>query len=152
MKIKKLLLGSLISFGAIASVVSCDKNDSDQEIFSLSGDATGAEEVPAVTTSGSATLTGSLDTKTKQLNYTITWTGLSGNVVAAHFHGPADVGTNAPPIIAFTVTNNGSAGSLSGSEMIADTTIEHFKNGRIYYNLHTPAYPGGEIRAQVIVR
>ncbi len=132
--------------------VSCDDDDDDIDdiVLSLSGNASGAQEVPAVTTTASGTLSGTYNDNTNELKWAISWNGLSGDVVAAHFHGPAAAGTNAPPVIPISITTSyGSSGSLTGTETLNATIEGYLKAGTLYYNLHTATYPDGEIRGQV---
>jgi hypothetical protein len=136
-------------FVIAAGLLSACESDSDDNMYTLSGSATGAQENPPVTTSGTATLSGSYNRDNNVFNYTVNWTGLTGPLTAAHFHGPAAVGVNAPPMFDISITSNGTSGTASGTVTLADTTETHLLNGRIYYNLHTALYPAGEIRAQV---
>ena len=132
-------------------MISCDDDNDDMDdiILTVTGSASGAQEFPAVVSNGTATLTGTYNDNTNVLSYTINWTGLSGDVVVAHFHGPAAAGTNAPPIIDLTVTTNGTSGNITGTSTL-DATIEgYLKAGTLYYNLHTAMHPSGEIRGQV---
>jgi hypothetical protein len=133
--------------------VSCDNDDEDLDAnnnnYTISGNASGSQEVPAVSTSAAATLNGSYNANTNILNYTINWTGLSNIVTDAHFHGPADAGVNAGAIHSLNLTLNGVSGTASGSVLIADSTEVHLLSGKIYYNLHTVLNPAGEIRGQV---
>jgi hypothetical protein len=65
----------------------------------LKADLKGSTEVPATDSTGTGTLTGTLNTETNEFKYHVEFSGLSGPVVAAHFHGPAEAGTNAKPQI-----------------------------------------------------
>lgn len=143
---------ALLAVSAASVLTSCDKDDDDiddDQTYTISGNASGGQETPAVTTSATGTLTGSYNARTNMLTYNITWTGLSGNVSAAHFHGPALVGVSANPIHDISITTNGISGSASSSITLHDSTETHLLNGRLYYNLHTVLHPGGEIRGQV---
>src|SRR5262249_6132137 len=103
-----------------------------------------------VTTNGTGTITGTYDKNTNVLNYTITWTGLSGPPVAAHFHGPADRNTAAAVLVPITLpTNAAAAGTLTGTATLTDQQETDMLAGLWYYNLHTTANPNGEIRGQV---
>ena len=131
-------------------IYSCDKdNNDDDRIYTLSGNGNGAQENPPNTTTGSASLTGQYNANTNLLNYTINWSGITGLVSMMHFHGPAMVGVNAGILTDLNITTNGISGTSSGSMTLADTTENHLLNGRIYFNIHTVAYPAGEIRGQV---
>ncbi len=105
----------------------------------------GASEVPPNATKGSGQVTASLDTVSKALTYTATYSGTTGPGVAAHFHGPAAPGANGP--VAVPVTNP--ASPISGSATLTDAQIADLEGGKWYFNVHTAANPGGEIRGQV---
>ena len=157
MKIKQKYLNLWLIILLIAVpvlFVSCDDDDDiDDIVLTLSGTASGAQEVPAVTTTASGTLSGTFNDNTNELKWAISWNGLSGDVVAAHFHGPAAAGTNAPPVIPINITSSyGSSGSLTGTEILDATTEGYLKAGTLYYNLHTATNPGGEIRGQVTAK
>lgn len=141
----------LMALSMACVITACDKDDDDMEdkTYTISGNASGSQEVPAVTTSATGTLSGSYNARTNLLTYNITWTGLSGNVVVAHFHGPANTGVSANPIHDISISTNGMTGSTSASVTLADSTESHLLNGRLYYNLHTVLHPAGEIRGQV---
>jgi len=133
---------------------SCDKDDDDdidtpKAKYTLSGAGDGGQEVPAVTTSGAATLSGSYDTVSKQLDYSINWTGLTGDVTVAHFHGPALAGESAGPLQDIAIVTNGMSGSTAGTITASADLHAALIAGKVYYNLHTATYPDGEIRGQV---
>jgi hypothetical protein len=136
---------------------SCDKKDNNdnntspaEDTYKLSGTASGANERPnPVTSNGTATLTGTYHTENKMLDYTITWSGLSANAAAMHFHGPAGVDSAAGvqiPIVGFA---QATSGSIPGMEILKPEQESELLNGKMYYNIHTANFPGGEIRGQV---
>jgi hypothetical protein len=137
-----LLIGSTL-------LVSCDDDDEEDNMFTLSGTANGANEVPAVTTSATGNVGGSYNRQTNMLTYNITWTGLSGNATAAHFHGPALAGATAPPVITLTLTSPNASGNASGSATLTEAQEADLLAGKWYFNAHTADNPDGEIRAQV---
>jgi hypothetical protein len=53
----------------------------------------------SATTTPTGNITGTLDTTTGVLDYTVTYGGLTGPVLAAHFHGPAAPGQEAPVML-----------------------------------------------------
>jgi hypothetical protein len=105
----------------------------------------GTQEVPANTTPGTGNVEASLDTGTKMLSYKITYSGLSGPATMAHFHGPAAAGANAPPVV--PISNPTSP--TSGTAKLTDAQMADLQAGKWYFNVHTAANPGGEIRGQV---
>jgi hypothetical protein len=106
----------------------------------------GASEVPPKTVQGTGTATAWLDQGTKTLSWEITYSGLTGEVTAAHFHGPAEAGANAGVAVPIPV----SASPIKGSAVLTDTQIAELTAGNWYVNIHTAVNGGGEIRGQVI--
>ncbi len=144
----------LLGIAGALTLSSCDKDDDDMpnSKYKLSGDANGAQEVPAVNTPGTGTLSGSYDTTSRSLIYTISWTGISGDATVAHFHGPASPGENAPPMQDITITSNGTAGTAADTVTASAELHAALIAGRVYYNVHTADFPGGEIRGQVALK
>jgi hypothetical protein len=106
----------------------------------------GANEVPPTTSVASGTGTVTIDRVTKQMTWSVDYAGLSGPVQAAHFHGPGLPGTNADVLIPMTV----SFPPMVGAVLINEAMEADLLAGKLYINLHTPAFPNGEIRGQVI--
>ena len=107
----------------------------------------GNNEVPSVTTSGTATGWFILDASMSSLTYRITYAQLSSAFTAAHFHlGAVGIGGGVVmPITTFT--GNTASGTWSN---IPDSLVAKLLNGNIYVNIHTTLHPGGEIRGQVL--
>lgn len=107
-----------------------------------------ANEVPANPSTGMGALEGSFDKQTKMLNWTVTYSGLTGPVKAGHFHGPAMAGQNSGVALGFT----GSVDSpIKGTATLTDAQAADLLAGKWYVNLHTAAHAGGEVRGQVVV-
>jgi hypothetical protein len=115
--------------------------------INFKADLSGASEVPPVTSAGKGTATASLDTATKTLNWTVTYSGLSGPATAGHIHGPAAPGANAGVLVPFT---GGLVSPIKGSATLTDAQISDLEAGRTYVNLHTADNKGGEIRGQLV--
>jgi hypothetical protein len=142
--------GGFILLAAIAlgSLQAC-KKDKDEQEYNLSGNASGSQEVPAVTTTGSGTLTGEYDGDDNKMEININWQGLSGTVTGAHIHGPSTTGVNAGVLIPLTINVNGTTGKIEMDVSLPDSTEQFLLQGRLYYNLHTVLHPNGEIRGQI---
>lgn len=152
---RKEIFHSMLIGGLFLSVLSlsCNKDDDDKkdDRYKLSGTASGAAERPnPVASNGTGTITGTYNLQNNMIEYTITWSGISGNPSAMHFHGPADVTLAAGVQVPIMVPSGaGTSGTVSGTATLTDAQETDLLAGKWYYNIHTAAYPGGEIRGQV---
>ncbi len=105
----------------------------------------GAMEVPPTTSKATGMIDATYDTATKKLSWKGTFSGLTGNPTAAHFHGPAEAGKNAGVEVPVPLT----ASPFEGSAVLTDSQASDFMAGKIYFNVHTAANPNGEIRGQM---
>jgi hypothetical protein len=105
-----------------------------------------ASEVPPKTTAGKGTVDGTIDTATKMMTYTLTYSDLTGPATAAHFHGPAEAGKNAGVLVPIPPPLTS---PIKGTATLTDAQIADFKAGMVYANVHTEANKGGEIRGQI---
>src|ERR1700687_5702547 len=69
------------------------------EMISYKADLKAATEVPPNDSKGTGAVDATYDTTSKKFSWTITYSGLTGPATAAHFHGPAAAGANAPPVV-----------------------------------------------------
>lgn len=106
----------------------------------------GAEEVPPVETGGTGSANVTWNSETKALSWSIDFAGLSGPAAAAHFHGPADPGANAGPVVTIDDLESPSEGTAT----LTDEQAADLAAGKWYVNVHTEAHPDGEIRGQVM--
>jgi hypothetical protein len=116
--------------------------------INLKAELKASSEVPPKDSSGTGTLTGTLDTETNEFKYRVEFSGLTGPVVAAHFHGPAAEGANAKPQL--PIKASPIASPLEGKATLTPEQAKDLADGKWYFNLHTSANPGGEIRGQVV--
>ena len=110
-------------------------------------DLKAASEVPPKDSAGTGTLSGTLNTDTNVFTYRVEFSGLTGPVVAAHFHGPAAAGVNAKPQL--PVNSSDIASPIEGHATLTAEQAKDLADGKWYFNLHTKANPGGEIRGQI---
>ena len=107
---------------------------------------------PAVVTSGSGTLTGSLvyDDSGAQFEYNITVNGLT--ITNSHFHAGA-AGVNGGVIRAITFDGNSAQGVWRADDEVqplTDEIVAMNRSGEVYVNSHTDADPGGEMRGPLL--
>jgi hypothetical protein len=141
---------SMLSF----TVSSCDKDDDDEDKMEveITASANGAQEVPAVTTNGTGTVSGIYNKTTNVFAYTVTWKDLSGPAINMHFHGPADPGTPAGVALAIIGFATEPMGTVTASVTLTDAQETEMLGGKWYYNVHTDLHKGGEIRGQMTVK
>jgi hypothetical protein len=120
------------------------------EIVEMRAELSARNEVPPVSSTATGQGQVRLDTATGALSWTITYSGLSAPLSAAHFHGPATTEGNAPVLV--PIATAGAPSPLTGSATINQAQAADLLAGRWYINLHTPNNPGGEIRGQVVRR
>ena len=129
-----LAMAALLSAGAARA-----------DIVHVAATLTGSDEVPPNTSTGHGELSGEVETAEHSLVYRATYSGLTGPATAAHFHGPAEPGSNAPPVVVMKDPSS----PISGATILTDQQMEDVLAGKWYFNVHTAANPGGEIRGQV---
>jgi hypothetical protein len=131
-----------LSFGFLAVVLVWSTAQAEQINFKAD-----LAPAPGVSSSGKGTATGSLDTNTKTLTWTVDYSGLSGPATAAHIHGPADPGANAGIVVPFS---GNLASPIKGSATLTDAQIAQLEAGKWYVNIHTEANKPGEVRGQLV--
>ena len=131
-----------LSFGFLAVVLVWSTAQAEQINFKAD-----LAPAPGVSSSGKGTATGSLDTNTKTLTWTVDYSGLSGPATAAHIHGPADPGANAGIVVPFS---GNLASPIKGSATLTDAQIAQLEAGKWYVNIHTEANKPGEVRGQLL--
>jgi hypothetical protein len=118
------------------------------DAVALKADLEPSSEVPPKTSHGHGALTATFDTSSKALSWNVTYEGLSGLAVAAHFHGPAPVGQNAA--VQVPIQKGQLSSPIKGSASLTDTQANDLMAGKWYFNVHTAQNPSGEIRGQVL--
>jgi hypothetical protein len=127
----------------------------------------GREEVPAIHTGASARFKLTM-TNSTTFSYELTYSGLSGNPAAAHIHF-AQPGANGGVIVDLCGGTKpacpaATSGTVTGTFAAADVKaipaqgfaagdfagfVDELRAGFMYANMHTAAFPGGEIRGQI---
>jgi hypothetical protein len=110
----------------------------------------GAQQVPPVQTAATGTAELTYDAATRVLTWTLSYSGLSGPVTMAHFHGPAAPGKNAPPVIWLSPKGSPVQAPVKGEATLTPEQAQQFSAGEWYINVHTQDHQAGEIRGQVM--
>jgi hypothetical protein len=97
------------------------------------------------------------------LDFVVTVTGLTGPATASHIHVGSGA-QNGAVVNGFTINSGVSTGTVAAgtivlSKLVAGTPAGQISgdslrvlinNGNGYVNVHTSAYPGGEVRGQIV--
>jgi hypothetical protein len=132
-------------------------------------------EAPSISTGAVGTFEATIDDDAREIDYTLSYSGLEGDVRQAHIHfaqrsvsggisawlcqtaaNPAPAGTSPPACL--------QSGTVSGTIRPSDVVgpagqgiaagefeelVSAIRAGRAYANVHSAKFPGGEIRAQL---
>ncbi len=128
---------------------------------------TGATEAPPVNTPATGTAFGTYDTVSHVITWNVSYQDLTGPLILGHIHGAAPPNVAAPVLIDFFGgrVELPSSGSFSGSaDLDGDPLLspafddvpfsvreQQLFSGLWYVNLHSPAFPAGEIRQQIAI-
>ena len=110
-----------------------------------------AQEVPtnASTATGYARIV--INESALTITYTVVFNGLSGTQSGAHIHAPAAIGLNTGVAIGFP-NPGGTSGTITGTAAITAVRIAQIRAHQGYVNIHSSAFPGGEIRGQLGIK
>lgn len=140
------LVGMVLALGATG----CQQrvNDMTAKRTEFKATLSGASEVPPTASAGRGEFEATYNPSNHELDWRLRFSGLTGTVTAAHFHGPAGPGSNAPVAVPL---NSTFVGTWQRSEVkLTDAQAADLLAGRWYVNIHTAQFPNGEIRGQVM--
>ncbi|MDE3057201.1 MAG: CHRD domain-containing protein [Bacteroidota bacterium] len=93
------------------------------------------------TSAATGTAWAALDLGTLNVHYSVTYAGLTGSFTMAHFHRKSGI------VHGITFTGNTAEEEWSN---LADQDLVDLILGRLYVNIHSSTFPGGEIRGTMI--
>ena len=140
---KKLILFSFL----LAFAFGCKKEVVANPEMTVSTTLSGANEVPAVTTTAMGAVTGTFNTTTKILALNVTYMGITP--VAWHIHKGAS-GANGGVI--FDMGTTFSTPFMFKTMALTAAQEADLMAGSYYVNLHSARAPGGEIRGNLMVK
>jgi hypothetical protein len=133
----------LVLAGILITAASCKKSEDPNVTFKAT--INGVSETPAnaSTATGTATLTFNKDTKI--FTVVVNYSGVTAT--NAHIH-KGDVGVAGAVVFGFTAPLTS---PINYTSVALDAAQEADLNANLYYvNIHSAAFPGGEIRGQLI--
>ena len=114
----------------------------------------GAQEVPAVTSTGTGTGQIVFDPTTKVVTYNFSWQlgSATATVTNMHFHGADDGSDIKSSGVAIGITGfpTTAMGNMSGKTVaLSDVQVSQLLAGKWYLNIHSSTVPGGELRGNI---
>jgi len=144
----------LIAVASVIGFCSCEKDEMDdinEDTYTLAGNASGSQVVPAVTTTATGSISGFYNAQTNQMQYNISWSGLAESATdSVSIYGPAVAGANGTLIGKVAVTTAGVAGSAVGGATLTEEEESSLLDNEWYFVVgNSTTYPDGEIRGQI---
>lgn len=121
-------------------------NFSGQLLFA--GRLSGGAEVPANDSKATGVIGVLLNEEMTSARVNLTVDGLRGNFTGAHFHMGA-AGENGPVVV--SLTDAYYKGRIQTTVDLDGELLVAMLRGEVYVNVHTDSFPGGEVRAQVLL-
>lgn len=137
-----------IAIAAVTALVA--SSAASAAVWTVTVNLDGLQEFPSNASPGTGTADVTVNDVTGLVIISGTYSGMLGNVNNAHLHGLAPAGANAGVLFGLTQTG-GTSGTISGSGTLSAANLAGLLNNLTYINIHSTAFPGGEIRGQVIV-
>jgi hypothetical protein len=158
MRIRLALIAGVVALAAALAVGPALALAADPPTPAFGGPLSGAQEVPAVTTTATGEGTAVVSTDGSTITYYVAYSGLSGPAVAAHIHTGA-AGVAGGVILPLVVSASPMVGTLTAANFTPSGAITTFAQavaaigaGNTYFNIHTAANPGGEVRGQITAK
>lgn len=128
---------------------SCSKLGIGGPSYTIDGVVDGAQVVPTSSSTATGVITGHLDGTKNTMTGTLKWTGLSGSPTAIHIHSGLP-GRNGYAYFVEVNIPKGTSDSLNFRSEFTESLEAGVAKGNYYFDIHTAAYPQGEIRGQII--
>lgn len=149
----------MVSAALLVAIVGCGSDSSMGSSTAVYvAKLSGAREVPALSTSAAGTAT--FTRRGTSVSYTVTASGFTTPLTVGHVHIGA-AGVIGSVIVTFTIlAQSGTVATglldlgapiTQGNITISGDSLRTLlESGNAYVNLHSAAYPGGEIRGQIV--
>ncbi len=140
---------TLVVASAVVAISGCGMMGRQSNMVAFTTQLRAANEVPPNASTGSGSVDAAFNKDTNLFRWKANFSGLTGPVTGAHFHGPAAVGSNAGVVLPWPGPISSPA---EGSATLTAAQAADLMAGRWYANVHTAANPGGELRGQMTAR
>jgi hypothetical protein len=159
MKTFTALAGAIVAVAGLAA-------STQAAIVTLTANLSGANEVPPTMSGSVGTAIVTIDTDTRAWTMDIVFSTLNAPLSVSHLHR-APAGTNGPVIVGLDgialsggrpswallspgITSFNSGGALNAPFLFPAAELPNLLAGNVYVNIHSQAFPGGEIRGNLI--
>jgi len=156
------IAGSALVVGLAAlGLAACSSDPQEKYVAELRS----SNEVPANSSTAAGRVVLLVSRDASYAEYSVEQGGLTGGIRGGHFHRAA-AGVNGPIVLSFFFNADGTpltapvpgTTDLELNKSIArtitkaqlDPILADLRAGNLYANIHTPNFPGGEIRGQMI--
>jgi CHRD domain len=155
------VFGSALVVGlAVLGFTACESDPQEKYVAELRS----SNEVPANSSTAIGRVVLLVSRDASYAEYSVEANGLTAGIRGGHFHRAA-AGANGPIVLSFFFNADGTpllapvpgTTDLEINKAIArtitkaqlDTILADLRAGNLYANVHTPTFPGGEIRGQM---
>ena len=139
---KSYAYAMFVLFGLLTSCSKKEEAAPTSSTIALSATINGAQQVPANASVATGTFVGSYNSGSKQLTYTVTYQGLTPSIAHIHVGAPGAAGPVAIPFANL-------ASPITGTVTLTSDQANNLLTNSMYVNLHSNAYPNGEIRGDI---
>lgn len=141
---------TLLPLCAATALIAALGTPSRAQTFLISVPLNAAQEILHPVSPGTGVGTISLDLPTDVMTVNLSFSNLTSNATAAHIHGPAGPGVDAPVLFPFTGVPVATSGSIPQQQFtLTPAQALQLEQGLFYFNVHSVNNPGGEIRGQI---
>ena len=158
---RRIFANALIVGLAALGISACSSDPQEKYVAELRS----SNEVPARSSTAVGQVVLLVSRDASYAEYSVEASGLTGGIQGGHFHRAA-AGVNGPVVLSFFFNADGLPNNaptpgttdLEFNKAIArtitkaqlDTILADLRAGNLYANIHTPNFPGGEIRGQLV--